>query len=197
VAGTPWLDVYCPDCRTSRALDIRTIDRHPLASVEITRPEPRAAAAFPPTSAPRALPLQPMIMHRSEPPVVRCVLDRLRDHDVVQNQIHAKQRPMIRPKTGSANRLATGSQCDARIGFAAFIASSVSKAFCRAGVAFASSGEAAFFRTTVVLLVEAGAVASVPPKTRNRSLFRSRLTFVVAPPEDRTVSSACNRWSEN
>jgi hypothetical protein len=32
-AGTPWLDVYCPGCRTSRALDIRTLDRHPLASV--------------------------------------------------------------------------------------------------------------------------------------------------------------------
>jgi hypothetical protein len=33
VAGTPWLDVYCPGCRTSRAVDIRTLDRHPLASV--------------------------------------------------------------------------------------------------------------------------------------------------------------------
>jgi hypothetical protein len=33
VAGTAWLDVYCPGCRTSRAIDIRTLDRHPLASV--------------------------------------------------------------------------------------------------------------------------------------------------------------------
>ena len=33
VAGMPWMDVYCPGCRTSRAIDIRTIDRHPLASV--------------------------------------------------------------------------------------------------------------------------------------------------------------------
>jgi hypothetical protein len=33
VAGTPWLDIYCPGCRTSRAIDIRTLDRHPLASV--------------------------------------------------------------------------------------------------------------------------------------------------------------------
>ncbi len=32
-AGMPWLDVYCRGCRTSRAIDIRTIDRHPLASV--------------------------------------------------------------------------------------------------------------------------------------------------------------------
>jgi hypothetical protein len=32
-AGTPWVDVFCPGCRTSRAIDIRTIDRHPLASV--------------------------------------------------------------------------------------------------------------------------------------------------------------------
>jgi hypothetical protein len=30
-AGTPWLDVYCRGCRTSRAIDIRTLDRHPLA----------------------------------------------------------------------------------------------------------------------------------------------------------------------
>ena len=33
VAGTPWLEVYCPGCQTIRAIDIRTIDRHPLASV--------------------------------------------------------------------------------------------------------------------------------------------------------------------
>jgi hypothetical protein len=33
VAGTPYLDVHCPGCRTSRAIDIRTLDRHPLASV--------------------------------------------------------------------------------------------------------------------------------------------------------------------
>jgi hypothetical protein len=32
-ARTPWLDVYCSGCRTSRAIDIRTLDRHPLASV--------------------------------------------------------------------------------------------------------------------------------------------------------------------
>jgi hypothetical protein len=32
-AGMPWLDVFCRGCRTSRAIDIRTIDRHPLASV--------------------------------------------------------------------------------------------------------------------------------------------------------------------
>jgi hypothetical protein len=33
VAGMPWLDVHCPGCGTSRAIDIRTIDRYPLASV--------------------------------------------------------------------------------------------------------------------------------------------------------------------
>src|SRR5258708_3295483 len=33
VAGTPWLDVYCPGCGTSRAIDIRALDRHPLAAV--------------------------------------------------------------------------------------------------------------------------------------------------------------------
>ena len=33
VAGTPRLDVFCPGCGTSRAIDLRTLDRHPLASV--------------------------------------------------------------------------------------------------------------------------------------------------------------------
>jgi len=33
MAGMPWLDVYCPGCQTNRAIDIRTVDRHPLASV--------------------------------------------------------------------------------------------------------------------------------------------------------------------
>jgi hypothetical protein len=33
VAGTPWLDVFCPGCGPSRAIDLRTVDRHPLASV--------------------------------------------------------------------------------------------------------------------------------------------------------------------
>jgi hypothetical protein len=33
IAGTPWLDVFCPGCGTSRAIDLREVDRHPLASV--------------------------------------------------------------------------------------------------------------------------------------------------------------------
>jgi hypothetical protein len=32
IAGTPWLDVFCPGCGTSRAIDLRKVDRHPLAS---------------------------------------------------------------------------------------------------------------------------------------------------------------------
>jgi hypothetical protein len=31
IAGMPWLD--CPGCGTSRAIDLRSTDRHPLASV--------------------------------------------------------------------------------------------------------------------------------------------------------------------
>jgi hypothetical protein len=31
IAGTPWLDVFYPGCGTSRAIDLRTVDRHPLA----------------------------------------------------------------------------------------------------------------------------------------------------------------------
>ena len=33
IAGTPWLDVFCPGCGTSRAIDLRKVDRHPLAWV--------------------------------------------------------------------------------------------------------------------------------------------------------------------
>jgi hypothetical protein len=33
LAGTPWLDVFCPGCGTSRSIDLRKVDRHPLASV--------------------------------------------------------------------------------------------------------------------------------------------------------------------
>jgi len=33
LAGTPWLDVFCPGCGTSKAIDLRTLDRHPLASI--------------------------------------------------------------------------------------------------------------------------------------------------------------------
>jgi hypothetical protein len=33
IAGTPWLDVLCPGCGTSRAIDLQIVDRHPLASV--------------------------------------------------------------------------------------------------------------------------------------------------------------------
>jgi hypothetical protein len=33
IAETPWLYVFCPGCGTSRAIDLRKVDRHPLASV--------------------------------------------------------------------------------------------------------------------------------------------------------------------
>jgi hypothetical protein len=33
IAGTPWLEVFCPGCGTSRAINLRKVDRHPLASV--------------------------------------------------------------------------------------------------------------------------------------------------------------------
>jgi hypothetical protein len=29
IAGTPWLDVFCPGCGTSRAIDLQKVDRHP------------------------------------------------------------------------------------------------------------------------------------------------------------------------
>jgi hypothetical protein len=33
VAGMPWADICCPGCQTSRSIDLRTVARHPLASV--------------------------------------------------------------------------------------------------------------------------------------------------------------------
>ena len=33
VAGLPWLEIYCPGCGTTRAIDMRTVDRHQEASV--------------------------------------------------------------------------------------------------------------------------------------------------------------------
>ena len=33
LAGMPWLDVHRPGCGTTRAIDIRTTDRHPFTSV--------------------------------------------------------------------------------------------------------------------------------------------------------------------
>jgi hypothetical protein len=33
LAGTPWLEVFYPGCGTSRAIELPTVDRHPLASV--------------------------------------------------------------------------------------------------------------------------------------------------------------------
>jgi len=33
IAGMSWLDVFCPGCGTSRAIDLRKVDRHRLVSV--------------------------------------------------------------------------------------------------------------------------------------------------------------------
>ncbi|HMJ44222.1 MAG TPA: hypothetical protein VK522_18295 [Pseudolabrys sp.] len=32
-AGYPWLQVYCPGCRQASQVDLRTINRHPAASL--------------------------------------------------------------------------------------------------------------------------------------------------------------------
>jgi hypothetical protein len=32
-SGAPWLDVFCPGCGNTKGIDLRTVDRHPLASV--------------------------------------------------------------------------------------------------------------------------------------------------------------------
>src|SRR5215470_14602365 len=49
LAGMPWLDVYCPSCKTSRAIEIRTLDRQ--ASQRRQYPSYRRAAL----TSPRAL----------------------------------------------------------------------------------------------------------------------------------------------
>ena len=43
IAGTPWLDVFCPGCGTSQAIELRKVNRHPLASVA----NPGAGVAVP------------------------------------------------------------------------------------------------------------------------------------------------------
>ncbi len=74
IAGTPWLDVFCPGCGTSRAIDLRTVVRHPLASVGTlvlglrcswcpgSAPTPKLALIWPRfrrgTGAPRGLPVR-------------------------------------------------------------------------------------------------------------------------------------------
>src|SRR5215472_10056626 len=64
VAERPWLDVHCPGCSTGRAIDIRTVDRHPFATVNslviglrcsmcrdgAPMPELRGLHAFPPAA---------------------------------------------------------------------------------------------------------------------------------------------------
>jgi hypothetical protein len=60
IAGTPWLDVYCPDCGTSRAIDLRNVDRRPLASVATL--VLRLRCSWCPESAPMPrLGLQPVV----------------------------------------------------------------------------------------------------------------------------------------
>jgi hypothetical protein len=63
LADTPWLDVFCPGCGTSKAIDLRTADRHQLASVgtlvlglrcswcpgSAPMPKPMGLFALPPT----------------------------------------------------------------------------------------------------------------------------------------------------
>jgi hypothetical protein len=70
VAGTPWLDVYCPGCNTSRAIDIRTIDRHPLASVGSLVLGLRC------TWCPGSAPMPRITGLRASPPVGQAVVER-------------------------------------------------------------------------------------------------------------------------
>jgi hypothetical protein len=46
LAGTPWLDVFCPGCGTSHAIDLRKVDRHSLASVGRTQPPAASRCKF-------------------------------------------------------------------------------------------------------------------------------------------------------
>jgi hypothetical protein len=38
LAGTPWLDVFCPGCGTNRAIDLHTLDRHPASAGTLVAP---------------------------------------------------------------------------------------------------------------------------------------------------------------
>jgi hypothetical protein len=50
IAEMPWLEVYCAGCGTSHAIDLRKVDRHPLASVcqSAANVSPGAACNFSP-----------------------------------------------------------------------------------------------------------------------------------------------------
>jgi hypothetical protein len=60
IAGTPWLDVFCPGCGTSRAIDLRKVDRHPLASVATLVLGLRCSWCPESAPMPRILGLQPL-----------------------------------------------------------------------------------------------------------------------------------------
>jgi hypothetical protein len=72
IAGTPWLDVFCPGCGTSRAIDLRNVDRHPLASVATLVLGLRCSWCPETAPMPRILGLQAM------PPVAKVASKRAR-----------------------------------------------------------------------------------------------------------------------
>jgi hypothetical protein len=54
LAGTPWLDVFCPGCRTSRAIDLRTVDRHRAPGAPGSAPMPKLLGLYAPCRQPIA-----------------------------------------------------------------------------------------------------------------------------------------------
>ena len=67
VAGTPWLEIHSPGCSTSRAIDIRTIDRHPMASVAASLLGMRC------TWCPGSAPTPKILRLRALPPAARAI----------------------------------------------------------------------------------------------------------------------------
>jgi hypothetical protein len=71
IAGTPWLDVFCAGCGTSRATDLRKVDRHPLASVATTLLGLRCSWC------PETAPMQRILGLHALPPVAKASASNL------------------------------------------------------------------------------------------------------------------------
>jgi hypothetical protein len=84
MAGTPWLDLYCPGSWTNRAIDIRTINRHPRVSSGLVRNKPAVAISLmsvPQAEAPQGAPDATHVSHLTpvpKPPSVQAGLSRAR-----------------------------------------------------------------------------------------------------------------------
>ena len=95
LAGTPWLDVFCPCCGTSSAIDLRTIDPHPLASVGTLVLGLRCPGSAPMPKLLGLFALPPA--RRADAAAIRHWLMRARDEGLWQGALR-EGNPLRRPR---------------------------------------------------------------------------------------------------